>query len=252
MPGDRAGLGGGEMIFGCKECRPEEIGANPFNPRHLEVSAEIRKLGALADSILRCGILEPPILSKVDGFDLLIPISGNRRIAALINVLKVDVVQYIPLEWRGYKEPITQEQCFPLTCEVHNVLVPHKAQVSAERAFEALQRGMNTEGLSDRVRRLLPVAEFLQDHPELRSLVFNFEGSSRKRPRTRVGHDIVRDALFRCGFNEDRTCHHLNKYISGVYKDQRELRAGIESENGDIALKEKKLLQQKMQRGELK
>jgi len=219
------------QLFGCLVCNLQDIGENPFNPRQLEDDDEQKRLKTLQESIEKYGLFDAPLIAKVEGLRGLIPISGNRRIAALER-MGVREIPYTPIHWRGYPETITQQLCADLTLWIQRETKPHDI-LGLIRITDAVKAaGLSVEDMPKGFRSATTVIELLEGRSALRKLVFS---KNRKKtiPRQSIGWSLVHDIMKLCNGNEERIMRHIDLYVKGVHEDQRAVRRAIKRENGE-------------------
>jgi len=217
------------QLFGCLSCDLQDIGENPFNPRQLGDDDEQRRLATLQESIEKYGLFDAPLLAKVEGFKGLIPISGNRRIAAL-EKMGIREIPYTPIQWRGYPETIPQQLCADLTLWIQRETKPHDV-LGLIRITDAIKKhGLSVEDLPKGFKQAITVIELLERHPELKKLVYS-KNRKKTNPRQSVGWSVIHDILKRCNGDEKRIMHHIDLYVKGVHQDQRAVRRAIDTEN---------------------
>ena len=220
------------VYHGCLWAKPEEIKANPFNPRDLSSPKEQKTLKELALSISSNGLWQFPLFTKLSGLDGLYILAGHRRTTALIEILNWPCIPYHPSEWHGIPATIDPRESVYIVVMDQELNKTHTAMQKARVAQEMHERGILPVGMPNSWEKRREVWVFADKHPEIKSILAKSDSTtaplSRRKDggayRCSIGWSVVSDLLVRSHGYDDIVLHCINLYMNNASLFSKDIR----------------------------
>ena len=226
-----------KIYHGCLWAEPSEIIDNPYNPRDLSDTVEIKRLRELAKSISEYGLWQYPLATRINGYDGMVILAGHRRVCAIRNYLNWPIIPYHPSEWHGLPESFDIRDAMYVLVMDQELNKTHSATQKAKIAHDMHNKNIAPIGMPAAWELRRQVWEFLENYPEIAALVTSRSGrgsGNKATPengkRVVLGWSIVSGAINSCRGFDDIAIKHLWKYINLEYPTIREMRTAVRME----------------------
>lgn len=226
-----------------------EINDHTLNPRDFSGQREKKNVERLAASIDRYGLIQPPVLAKIDGIPGWTIIAGHRRVYAMREILQWKIIPFRPTSWGEIPETMDFEAAAQLLLEDQDEYLPYSSDQKNAAVFRMADQGEEpNSNLSCSWGYRAMIYPFLLEHPDIYKKVISKPGNSGKFPRTKIPYSCVYDSLRYTDFlkaHEDLAVDAIQGYINGdfinVHRMRDWLRNEIAKRKSDDATNKKQL-----------
>lgn len=207
---------------------------NQLGRRNLTKEKRDEMIRRLAASIDRYGLIQPPVLAKIDRIPGWTVIAGHRRVYAMREILQWDIIPFRPTSWGEIPEKMDFEAASQLLLEDQDEFLPYSADQKNSAVFRMVEQGEEpNSNLSCGWGYRAMIYPFLLEHPDIYKKVISKPGNCGKFPRTKIPYSCVYDSLRYTDFekiHEDLAVAAIRSYINGDFINVHRMRDWLRNE----------------------